>query len=170
MSKTVEASAERLEQVTAQLEQAAQRHRGGGFIGGFKPFALGALAGAGLALLYAPQHGEQTRAMLRRNATELQERATQTASSVKGRLPGQAQTALDQAQGQAKSALDQAKEQAKTVVDQGKETLRAVKSDAKQGANEVATAAKKRAPNGSRAEEAEAQLQRDLKSGSENPA
>ena len=166
MAKTVEANAERLEQVTAQLERAAQRNRGGGLLRGFRPFALGALAGAGVALLYAPQHGEQTRAMLRRNATDLQERATQTASSVKGRLPGQAQTALDQVQEQAKGVA----EQAKGVAEQGKETLQAAKSDAKQGANAVAAAAQQPSPNGSRAEEAQAQLRRDRKTGSENPA
>lgn len=159
MTKTVEASAERLEQVTAQLEKAAKQHRGSGPLRALRPFALGALAGAGMALLYAPQRGEQTRAMLRRNATDLQDRTTQTASSVKERLPEQAQTALDQAQGRAR-----------TAVEQGQETLQAVKAEAEQGANEVAAAAKKRAPNGSRAEEAQAQLQRDLKTGGENPA
>ncbi len=159
MRKTVDASAERLEQVTAQLEQAARRNQGGGIMGALKPFLLGALVGAGMALLYAPQRGEQTRAMLRRNATDLQDRAMQTASSVKERLPEQAQTALDQAQGRSKAA-----------VEPGKETLQAVKAEAEQGANEVTAAAKKRAPNGSRAEEAQAQPQRDRKTGSENPA
>ena len=159
MRKTVDANVERLEQVTAQLEQAARRNQGGGIMGALKPFLLGALAGAGLALLYAPQRGEQTRAMLRRNATDLQDRATQTASSVKERLPEQAQTAPDQAQGWAR-----------TAVEPGKETLQAVKAEAEQGANEVTAAAKKRAPNGARAEEAQAQPRRDRKTGSENPA
>jgi gas vesicle protein len=159
MRNTVDASAERLEQVTAQLEQAAKQHRGSGPLRALRPFVLGALAGAGMALLYAPQRGEQTRAMLRRNATDLQDRATQTASSVKERLPEQAQTAPDQAQGWARAA-----------VEPGKETLQAVKAEAEQGANEVTTAAKKRAPNGARAEEAQTQPQRDRKTGSENPA
>ena len=159
MANTLETIEGRLERVTDQLEQAAKRNQGGGLLSVLKSFALGALVGAGIALLYAPQRGEQTRALLQRNANEMQDRATQTASGVKERLPEQARTALDQAQ-----------ERAKAVAAQGKDTLQAVKVDAKQGVNEVAAAAKKWAPNGSRAEEAQAQPRRDRKTGSENPA
>lgn len=166
MRKTVDASVERLEQVTAQLEQAARRNQGGGIMGALKPFLLGALAGAGLALLYAPQRGEQTRAMLRRNATDLQDRATQTASGVKERLPAQATAAQDKA----RTLLDQTKQQVKTAVGQGQDTSQAAEAEIKEELGAAASTAKKRATNGSRAAEAQAQLRRDLETGRENPA
>ncbi len=166
MAKTLEGIEGRLERVTAQLEQAAKRNRGGGFMSGLKPFVLGALVGAGAALLYAPQAGEQTRAILQRNANDLQTRATQAANSVKERLPEQAQDAQDKAQ----SLLARTKEQAKTAVEQGKDTPQSAKADAKDGLSAAAATAKKQPANGSRAEEAQAQLRRDRKTGSENPA
>lgn len=162
MAKTLEGIEGRLERVTAQLEQAAKRNRGGGL----KPFALGALVGAGAALLYAPQAGEQTRAILQRNANDLQTRATRAANTAKEQLPEQAQEAQDKAQ----SLLARTKEQAKTAVEQGKDTLQSAKADAKDGLSAAAATAKKQPANGSRAEEAQAQLQRDLKTGSGNPA
>ncbi|CAA9589995.1 MAG: hypothetical protein AVDCRST_MAG18-4835 [uncultured Thermomicrobiales bacterium] len=159
MAKTLETIEGRLERVTAQLEQAAKRSQGGGLMSMLKPFALGALVGAGAALLYAPQAGEQTRAVLRRNADDLQDRATQAASGVTARLPDQA-----------KEVLAQAREQTKTVMDQGKDTLQSAQSGMKQVVGPAESATNKQAANNVRADEAQAQLQRDLKTGRENPA
>ncbi len=166
MRKTVDANVERLEQVTAQLEQAARRNQGGGIMGALKPFLLGALAGAGLALLYAPQRGEQTRAMLRRNATDLQDRATQTASSVKEQLPVQATAAQDKA----RTLLDQTKQQVKTAAGRGQDTPQSANPAAKEELGADASTAKKQAVDGSRGAHAQAQLRRDLETGRENPA
>lgn len=47
--------------------------RGGG--GGLGPFVLGALLGAGIALLFAPKTGEETQEELKERARELKSRA-----------------------------------------------------------------------------------------------
>lgn len=49
--------------------------RGGGTGSGVALFLLGAALGAGVALLFAPQDGEETRAQIRRNARRVKRRA-----------------------------------------------------------------------------------------------
>jgi len=49
--------------------------RGGGAGTGIALFLLGAAVGAGVALLFAPQSGEETRAQLRRSARRLKRKA-----------------------------------------------------------------------------------------------
>lgn len=127
MAQDPEQTAAQLTKVTARLEQLARSQRGGP-LGALKPFVLGALAGAGAGLLYAPQAGEQSRTLLRRNATELQERATQGAQSAKGKIQGG--TAM--AQGTAQQALAQASDKVKTTVADGRAKTDAVVEDARQ--------------------------------------
>lgn len=50
--------------------------------GGFGLFLLGVAVGAGLALLYAPQSGEETRADLRRGARRLRRKVRDAAEGV----------------------------------------------------------------------------------------
>ena len=45
---------------------------------GFKTFAVGALIGAGVALLYAPQSGKETRKLLAKKSKLLKEKAQDT--------------------------------------------------------------------------------------------
>jgi len=47
------------------------------FGGTFLAFAIGALAGAGLALLYAPRSGKDTRELISRRTRELKEQANE---------------------------------------------------------------------------------------------
>ena len=54
-------------------------------------FALGGLIGAGVALLMAPQSGEETRNMIRNRSEELRERAMDTAEETRHR----AESAMD---------------------------------------------------------------------------
>jgi gas vesicle protein len=58
--------------------------------GSARPFAagmlLGALVGAGLALLFAPQSGEETRRLLRRRAKKLADEATDRFDDIKDRI------------------------------------------------------------------------------------
>ena len=60
----------------------------------FAPFAVGALIGAGIALLYAPQSGKETRKLLVQKANLLREKVPDTVaksqSSVKKEKTGYA--------------------------------------------------------------------------------
>ena len=70
----------------AQLERQvakSDKRRGGGFAGTLKVFTFGSLLGGGLALLYAPQTGEQTRRQLLRRGTQLKDQATQVADQAR---------------------------------------------------------------------------------------
>ena len=57
--------------------------RGGGFAGTLKVFTVGSLLGGGLALLYAPQTGEQTRRQLLRRGSQLKDQATPAADQAR---------------------------------------------------------------------------------------
>lgn len=127
MAQDPEQAAAQLTKVTARLEQLA-RHQRGGPLGALKPFVLGALVGAGAALLYAPQAGEQTRALLRRNAGELQESATQGAQTAKGKIQGSTATAQDSVQ----AALTQVGDKVEAAAADGRAKTDAVVEDAKQ--------------------------------------
>ena len=75
-----------------------ERERGGGF----GSFVLGALVGAGLALLFAPQSGEETQEEIKRRAR---------------RLRAQAEERVRAAQEELESRLEQTREGVQTRVD-----------------------------------------------------
>jgi gas vesicle protein len=83
---------------------------------GTAAFLAGALIGAGVALLLAPQSGAETRGMLRdyagRAKDELRERGKE------------AKTTLDNAMERGKQAFESAKEQGKELYGSGKEAIR----------------------------------------------
>ncbi len=126
MAQGTDQTAAQLAKVTARLEQLA-RHQRGGPLGGRKPFLLGALTGAGAALLYAPQAGEQSRPLLRRNATELRERATQSAK-------GQTQERTGAAQETAQESLAEAANTVRATVQNRRTKTQPVTQDAQQAA------------------------------------
>ena len=51
---------------------------------GFTIFAVGALIGAGIALLYAPQSGKETRKLLAKKAKLLRDKAQDTVENAQG--------------------------------------------------------------------------------------
>lgn len=51
---------------------------------GFTIFVVGALIGAGIALLYAPQSGKETRKLLAKKAKLLREKAQDTVENAQG--------------------------------------------------------------------------------------
>ncbi len=53
--------------------------------GGFRAFLTGALIGAGVALLFAPQSGKQTRDLITEKSTEWKDRAVDIASETRDR-------------------------------------------------------------------------------------
>ncbi len=97
--------ARRDEQLLQELEELRRRlaerddQEGGvmGFLGGM---ALGVLVGGALALVFAPQSGEETRTQLRDTSIQLKERATTVADQVKDQVStGQTQAEDGLAQG-----------------------------------------------------------------------
>ena len=75
-------------------------------VGGFLAvFAIGALAGAGIALLYAPRSGEETRELIAAKGRDLKDKAT-------GAL------------GDAKDFIDDKKAEITAAVEAGKEAMR----------------------------------------------
>lgn len=73
-------------------------------------FALGAIAGAAIALLYAPAPGEETRRRLAEKAREGRERASQIAK-------------------EGKEFLNRQRETVATAVDKGREKLEQVRRE-----------------------------------------
>ena len=131
---------DRLERLEKQIAKSGRR-RGGGLGTTLKAFAVGALAGGGLALLYAPQKGEQTRQRLLERGAQLREQATEAA--------GQAQQAAGQLADQAQQSVSQA-------TDRVQATAVRPPTAANAGATPVAPAM--------------AQQRQDVASGRENPA
>jgi gas vesicle protein len=131
MARNPDQTTEQLTTVTARLERLARRQRGGP-LGGFRPFVLGALVGAGAALLYAPQAGEQTRALLRRNASDVQASTTASVQTAKQKLQGGTAAVQDSA----RRALAQAAGTAKATVQDGRAETSAVVRDADQAAQD----------------------------------
>jgi YtxH-like protein len=89
----------RLAGLEQQIAKSGQQ-RGGGVGTALKAFGVGALVGGGVALLYAPRPGEQTRRQLLQRGSQAKEQATQAA----GQLKEQAQQAVSQGTDQVQAA------------------------------------------------------------------
>jgi gas vesicle protein len=83
-------------------------------------FILGGAIGAGLALLFAPERGPQTRARLRDLATDLRERTADLAGDLRGRV--------EDAVGQSKELFDEKKSILSAAYQAGKEAMDKEKS------------------------------------------
>lgn len=97
--------------------------------GGFGLFLLGAALGAGLALLFAPQAGEETRAELRRTARKVKRRARDLADS--GR---------DAAEELVRTGRDAARD----IADSGRDAVRQMKRTGRSAAREAREALEER--------------------------
>ena len=81
----------------------------GSFLAGF---VIGGLIGAGVALLMAPQSGEETRALIADKSIELRDRAAETAGDVQaraGEFASQTAEAYDQQVKRIQAAVDAGK-------------------------------------------------------------
>jgi len=92
--------------------------RGGGSVG---PFILGALIGAGLALLFAPQSGEQTQQEIRERARRLKDAAESRVRT--------AQRQLEDRLDVARQGLNQRVDAIKDAVDTGRQAARDARSE-----------------------------------------
>jgi len=81
----------------------------GSFLAGF---VIGGLIGAGVALLMAPQSGEETRALIGEKSIELRDRAAETATDVQtraGEMASQTAQTYDQQVKRIQAAVDAGK-------------------------------------------------------------
>ncbi len=74
-------------------------------------FIFGGLVGAALALLYAPQSGEETRTIIREKSIELKDKAIDTSDEARKR----AEKSLEEARMQAEKAVANAKQKAEEL-------------------------------------------------------
>ena len=97
--------------------------RGGGGTG---LFFLGMAIGAGLALLFAPQSGDETRDSVRRAARKLRRRAHDLSEDVSETIDDLRQTGLDAVHDISEKGRDAAREMGKTGKTAAREARRAI--------------------------------------------
>ncbi len=102
----------------------SERDEFGAFLVGF---IVGGLTGAVVSLLFAPQSGEETRALIRDKSIELRDRAAETTEQALARAEAAAAEARARAEELAKVARMRAEELAKDVRTRGESALDAVR-------------------------------------------
>ena len=106
---------------------------------GLSAFLLGAAIGAGLALIFAPQSGVETRRTLRRGAEKAQEATKRAGVKVSDAL-SQAKADMESRLDSARSSLDLKKTQVSRAVDAGREAARTAREDLERRMAEQRTA------------------------------
>ena len=116
----------------------SDRDEFGAFLVGF---IVGGLTGAVVSLLFAPQSGEETRALIRDKSIELRDRAAETAEEALARAEAAAAEARMRAEELGRQARTRAEELAKEVRTRGEGALDAVRrSTAKKSGGESGAA------------------------------
>ena len=105
---------------------------------GITAFLLGAAIGAGLALIFAPQTGAETRQTIKRGAQKAGEATKRAGEKVTDAL-AQAKADLESRIDTAKSSLDLKKVQVSRAVDAGREAARAAREDLERRMSEQRT-------------------------------
>ena len=90
-------------------------------------FIVGGLTGAVVSLLFAPQSGEETRALIRDKSIELRDRAADSAEEALARAEAAAAEARARAEELAKVARSRAEELARDVRARGESAMEAVR-------------------------------------------
>jgi gas vesicle protein len=90
-------------------------------------FVVGGLTGAVVALLFAPQSGEETRALIKDKSIELRDRAQMTAEEALARAEQVAAEARTRAEELTREARMRAEELAAEVRERGKSAVEAVR-------------------------------------------
>jgi len=83
-------------------------------------FVLGGLIGAGVALLMAPQSGQETRSIIRNKGMELKDRAVGTAEETRAK----AGKMVDDLANQTKERAEELRKRGQEMVDRGKREVR----------------------------------------------
>jgi gas vesicle protein len=107
-------------------------------------FIVGGLTGAVVSLLFAPQSGEETRALIRDKSIDLRERASESAEEVLGRAEAAAAEARARAEALTQQARARADEMAKQARSRADDLAKEVRSRGEGALDAVRkTAAKK---------------------------
>jgi len=106
----------------------SDRDEFGAFLVGF---IVGGLTGAVVALLFAPQSGEETRALIKDKSIELRDIASQTAEDALARAESAASEARARAEELAKEARARAEELAAEVRERSKSAVESVRKPRK---------------------------------------
>lgn len=114
----------------------SDRDEFGAFLVGF---IVGGLTGAVVSLLFAPQSGEETRALIKDKSIELRDKAQHTAEEALARAEELAADARTRADELTKAARARAEELATEVKERGKSAVEAVRKTTKK--SDDATAA-----------------------------
>jgi gas vesicle protein len=96
----------------------------------FMGFIFGGITGAVVALLFAPQSGEETRALIRDKSIELRDRAQQTAEEALARAEAAAAEARAQADDLARQLRERGQQVVEDVRERGKSAMEAVRKSA----------------------------------------
>jgi gas vesicle protein len=102
----------------------------GAFVSGF---FIGGLIGAAVALLMAPQSGEETRTMIRDKSIELRDQVESTAEEARKRaedLANEARTRAEQLQERGQVILEEQKTRIEEAVESGKKAAKKKGSEA----------------------------------------
>jgi len=106
----------------------SDRDEFGAFLVGF---IVGGLSGAVVALLFAPQTGEETRALIRDKSIELRDKAQMTAEEALARAEAVAADARARADELARQLRDRGQEVVDDVRERGKSAMEAVRRTTK---------------------------------------
>ncbi len=90
----------------------------------FTGFLIGGVVGAAVALMLAPQSGEETREMIRERGLELEGRAGEYASTARRRadeLAEDARRRADEARQRGRMVLDEQRSRLEDAIEEGKE-------------------------------------------------
>ena len=112
----------------------------GAFVSGFM---IGGLIGAAVALLLAPQSGEETRLMIRDKGIELKDQVETTAGDARVRAEQMAQdarTRASDAQQRGQVVLEQQKSRIEEAIEAGKKAAQDTKASKDDGSSEEAKA------------------------------
>jgi gas vesicle protein len=108
----------------------SDRDEFGAFLVGF---IVGGLTGAVVALLFAPQSGEETRALIKEKSIELRDKAGQSAEEIIARAEAAAAEARTRAEELAREVRTRGKEVIEDVRERGKEAVEAVRKPRRTG-------------------------------------
>src|SRR4051812_9678020 len=106
-----------------------ERDRGGSSIGSF---VLGALVGAGIALLFAPQSGAETQEEIRRRARTLKSKAEDRLRAAQEEIEGRIEQARQNVQGRVDSV--------RNAVESGRQAARDARQDLERRLEQTKTA------------------------------